>query len=84
METDLNRIKELSEKKEDENWKFRSFLKVCNIPSEKIDSIVRKLYWQVSSQIDCKTCVNYYKELDTTLDQEDMEKLSKGLVNYIT
>ena len=35
METDLNRIKKLSEEKEDENWKFRSFLKVCNISSKK-------------------------------------------------
>lgn len=39
METDLNKIKKLSKKKEDENWDFRSFLKGCNIPSEEIDVI---------------------------------------------
>jgi hypothetical protein len=79
METDLNRIKKLSEEKEDENWKFRSFLKVCNIPSEKMDSIVHRLYHQVASKIDCGSCANCCKELNEVLDQEDLKKLSKCL-----
>ena len=52
METDLNRIKKLSKEKEDENWEFRSFLKGCNIPEKKIDSMVHKLYKKVSSEIE--------------------------------
>ena len=32
METDLSRIKRLSEKKEDENWGFRAFLKGLDMP----------------------------------------------------
>ncbi|HBY57403.1 MAG TPA: hypothetical protein DEG96_06025 [Candidatus Atribacteria bacterium] len=79
METDLNRIKKLSEEKEDENWKFRSFLKVCNIPSKKMDSIVHRLYHQVASKIDCESCTNCCKELNTVLEQEDLKKLSKYL-----
>ena len=79
METGLNRIKKLSEEKEDENWKFRSFLKVCNIPSKKMDLIVHRLYHHVASKIDCESCANCCKELNAVLDQEDLKKLSKYL-----
>ncbi len=37
VETDLRKIKELAKEKWDENWEFRSFLKKCDIPEEKID-----------------------------------------------
>lgn len=79
METDLNRIKKLSKQKEKENWKFRSFLKRCDIPPEKIDSIVHELYQKVSSEIDCKTCANCCKEILPTLDQKDIKRFSEGL-----
>jgi len=52
VETDLNRIKKLSKEKEDENWEFNFFLKVCNIPEKKIDFMVHKLYKKVSSEIE--------------------------------
>ncbi len=79
METNLNKIRELSKEKEDENWEFRSFLKGCDIPSEKIDLIVHKLYQQISSEMDCTTCANCCKEVLPVLYQEDIEKFSKGL-----
>ncbi len=79
METDPNKIKRISIKKESENWEFRSFLKRCNLPSEEIDSIVHKLYRKIASEIDCKTCANCCKEVQPTLDSEDIERFSKGL-----
>ena len=79
METNISKIEELSKRKEDENWDFRSFLKWCETPPEKIDAIVHNLYQRVSSQIDCKTCANCCKEIQPVLDQEDIEKFSKGL-----
>ena len=79
METDINKIRKLSKEKEDENWEFRSFLKGCDISEEKIDSIVHKLYQKVSSEIDCRTCANCCKEVHPVLDQEDIERFSKGL-----
>jgi len=82
METDLNRIKKLSEEKEDENWRFRSFLKVCNIPSKKIDSIIHRLYHQVASKIDCESCANCCKELNVVLVHEDLKKLLIKILNY--
>ncbi len=79
METDLNKIRKLSIEKEDENWRFRAFLKRCHIPPEEIDSIVHRLYRKISSQIDCKTCANCCKEIQPVLDRKDIEKFSKCL-----
>jgi len=79
METDLNRIKQLSEKKEDENWAFRAFLKGSDIPLRKMDRIVHKLYKQISSRIDCKKCANCCKEIELGLYKEDIDNFSKGL-----
>lgn len=78
METDPYKIKELAKKKEDENWKFRAFLKSCDISPEKMDSIVHRLYQQISSEIDCKLCANCCKEMQPVLDLEDIERLSEG------
>ena len=39
VETDLKKIKEIAQKKEDENWEFRSFLKGYDIKVEELDSI---------------------------------------------
>ena len=79
METDLNRIKQLSEKKDDENWEFRAFLKKSDIALERMDRIVHRLYNQVCSQIDCTRCANCCKQIRIILDQEDIENFSKGL-----
>jgi Fe-S-cluster containining protein len=79
METAPGKIKKMAVKKESENWEFRSFLKGCDLPSEEIDSIVHRLYRKIASEIDCKTCANCCKEVQPTLDSEDIEKFSKGL-----
>ena len=79
METDVKKIKKLSEEKEDENWDFRSFLKMGRISSRRVDSIVHRLYEEISSQIDCKACANCCKDAQPVLDQEDIERLSTGL-----
>ena len=77
MKTNIKKIKKLAKRKEDENWRFRSFLKGCD--EERIDSIVHRLYREVSSKIDCKACANCCKEALPILDQEDMDKLSSGM-----
>ena len=78
METDLKKIRRLSKEKNDENWNFRAFLKGYDIPVEELDAIVHELYEEVSSKIDCTACANCCKEMRITLDEEDIEKLSKS------
>ena len=78
-ETDLKKIKEVAEKKEDENWQFRSFLKGCDIEVEELDVIVHGVFEEVSGQIDCTACGNCCREISPGLDHEDIERLSRGL-----
>ncbi|MEA1965613.1 MAG: YkgJ family cysteine cluster protein [Candidatus Aerophobetes bacterium] len=77
IETDINEIRRIAKLKEDENWEFRSFLKGCDWG--KIDVIVHKLYRNISSKIDCKTCGNCCKKVLPVLNQKDVEKLANGL-----
>ncbi len=86
METDLIKIKKLSIEREDENWYFRTFLKGYDI--EKLDSIVHKLFKQVSGAIDCTACGNCCKEIRPVLKKKDIDNLSKSLnippVQFVT
>jgi len=77
METDLQKIKEVSEKKHDENWRFRTFLKGCS--DEHIDTLVHQFYQEVSSNVDCTTCANCCKEIQPTLEQGDIGRFAQGL-----
>ena len=79
METDLKRIKQLGEKKNRENWEFRSFLKFVDLEMEELDSIVHDIYQKVSSQIDCTKCANCCKEMKPVLDIEDIKRFSSGI-----
>ena len=79
VETDLKKIKETAEKKEDENWEFRSFLKGYDIEVEELDSVVHRLYEGVYREIDCTACGNCCREISPVLEQEDIERLSRGL-----
>jgi len=77
METDLIKIKKFSQEREDENWYFRTFLKGYDI--KNLDSVVHKLFKQVSGAIDCTACGNCCKEIQPSLKKKDINKLSKNL-----
>ena len=77
METDLIKIKKFSQEREDENWYFRTFLKGYAI--KNLDSVVHKLFKQVSEAIDCTACGNCCKEIQPGLKKKDINKLSKSL-----
>jgi len=79
METNIGKIKEISEEKAEENWAFRAYLKECDIATEEIDAIVHRLYKEISAKIDCKACANCCKEITPVLDEEDIEELSGEL-----
>ncbi|MGB2841011.1 MAG: YkgJ family cysteine cluster protein [Halobacteriota archaeon] len=79
METNIGKIKKISEEKADENWAFRAYLKECDVSPGEIDTIVHRLYKEISSKIDCKACANCCKEITPILDEEDIEKLSERL-----
>ena len=77
METDLIKIKNQAKGKEDENWRFRAFLKNCD--DTVIDSIVHKLFEKVSKAIDCTSCGNCCRKIRPILNNRDINKLAKSL-----
>ena len=77
MEIDINNLKRISEEKEDENWKFRSFLK--NQSSKKVDAAAHELYRKFSSEIDCRLCSNCCRVMSPVLDEKDIEILARAL-----
>ena len=46
---------------------------------KKLDSIVHRIYEQVSDQIDCTQCANCCKEVRPILNRADIKNFSTGL-----
>jgi Fe-S-cluster containining protein len=77
MEIDLEKIKKFAEKREDENWEFRTFLK--GYDGRNLDSMVHKLVQKYSDSIDCTACGNCCIEIQPILKKNDINALSKSL-----
>jgi Fe-S-cluster containining protein len=77
IELDLDKIQEYGKKREDQNWKFRAFLKGKDY--DKIDKIVHKLTAEISAKIDCTTCGNCCVRLKSSLTVQDIKRLSNTL-----
>ncbi len=77
--TDIKTIEKLAVQKEDENWRFRCFLKGANIELEDLDAIVHRLYDSVAAQIDCQTCAQCCRVMHPILKEKDVARLSAHL-----
>jgi hypothetical protein len=72
MAFDLVQIRKLAEKKADENWRFRSFLKgECDLESEEIDRQVFETTRRVWAGIDCTACANCCREVKPSFSEEE-------------
>jgi Fe-S-cluster containining protein len=71
------KLRVLAQEKEDENWKFRQFLKQCDLESEELDERVSELTKRVWAGIDCTTCANCCKEVKPTFNQEEVTRLAR-------
>lgn len=79
LESDPKVVKRLTEAREDENWRFRSFLKGCDLKIEELDAMVHRLYEEVSGRIDCCACGNCCREVTPVLDEHDVLRPATGL-----
>jgi uncharacterized protein len=79
LETDPAVIMKIAEKRDEENLRFRSFLKVYNGSPKEIDSIVKGLYQRISSEIDCKMCANCCRGMQPAFSHKDVRDFSQGL-----
>lgn len=79
LETDLSRIRRIAEQKDEENVRFRSFLKAYDGPDGRIDAMVHDLCQKVSSEIDCRQCANCCRRIQPELSHEDVRVFAEGL-----
>ena len=75
MITDLVQIKMLGEKKRDENFRFRSFMK----SRDHSDRILRRIAQGIQEQIDCTVCGNCCRTSTTDSSERDIDRLARRL-----
>jgi uncharacterized protein len=80
MAFDLVQLRVLAQEKEDENWRFRQFLKgQCDLEPEEIDRRVAAATERVWAGIDCTTCANCCREVRPTFSEEEAGRLAQRL-----
>lgn len=77
VETNLERIRQLSEEHDDKNWEFRAYLKQCD--ADDIDSRVDPILKEVTAAIDCTQCGNCCTCLRPVLGEADVARLAEAL-----
>jgi uncharacterized protein len=71
----LDLIRKQAQNKEEQNWRFRSYLKMQD--DKKVDSLVKPIYEFVIKNIDCLECVNCCRKLRPIIVKEDITKFEK-------
>ncbi len=79
LHRDPEAVAQLARLCEDENWRFRTFLKGVDLEIEELDAIVHRHYEEVARLIDCCACGNCCRRLLPTLDEADVCRLAAGL-----
>ena len=71
-------IKRLGNLKEEENLKFRQFLKM-NADPDKLDRQFKELHNKYFKIYDCSKCRNCCRELGTVITEDELEAITKTL-----
>src|SRR5258705_5569830 len=70
----------LAQGKEDENWKFRQFLKLrCNLEPDELDQRVFDISKRIWAGIDCTACANCCRTVKPTFSDDEIERLARRL-----
>jgi Fe-S-cluster containining protein len=75
IETNLSKIKQFADIRENENIRFRTFLKGKD--EKKIDSIVHRLHKEITTEIDCTACANCCCCLTPNVSKADINILAR-------
>jgi hypothetical protein len=77
MAPDLVQIRALAKEKEDENWRFRRFVKSeCDLDPAGMDRQVFETTRRVWAHIDCTACANCCREVRPTFSEEEVSRLA--------
>ena len=74
MIKDPDRLKRLAELREEENFRFRRFLK--DQDSKEVDEIVHRLHNRITNEIDCTECGNCCNSLRPGVTNREIERLA--------
>lgn len=75
---ELPRIARYARKNENDDLRFRTYLKVhLPLSDRELDRVVQEITEEVWSQIDCTTCANCCKTLQIVVDNTDIARLAK-------
>jgi len=73
-------IRRYAESMEDDNWRFRTFVKHRLVmPDDELDRVVQETTEAVSSHIDCTKCANCCRTMQVVVDAADADRLAKRL-----
>lgn len=80
MITDLATIKRITAEEEDENVRFRQFLKYrLKWSDRRLDAFVLDILAKVEAAIDCTRCANCCRALTVSLEEDDLVRLAERL-----
>ncbi len=83
--TDLNEIHRLAQAEEQENIRFRQYVKYGLKWSERrVDEAVLAVLREVEGAIDCTQCANCCRVLEISLDEDDLVRLAAHLGRSVT
>lgn len=80
MAVNLIQIRQQAQTKEDENLRFRQFLKTrCNLEPDEIDRRVFDATRRVWAGIDCRTCANCCREVKPSFSEHEITRVARRL-----
>lgn len=80
MAVDLVQIRALAERKKEENWRFRQFVKFeCELDEKRIDRQVWETTKRIWAGIDCTTCANCCRKVRPTFSDKEASRLAERL-----
>lgn len=77
--TDPKHVKILAERRTEENYEFRTFLKGSSLSEWEIDKAFREAYERVRKHIDCSQCANCCKAALPSFSEEEMEAMAEAM-----
>lgn len=79
MDITPQNVQGLAGQKDEENFRFRRFLKASPLSVEQLDKLVVQTTNEVWAKVDCTACGNCCKEVGPVLNQADVERLATRL-----
>ena len=79
MDITPQNVQGLAEQKDEENFRFRRFLKASPLSVAQLDKLVVQTTDEVWAKVDCTACGNCCKEVGPVLNQADVERLAVRL-----